>query len=328
MYDINVDLAMRITQYRQLILLIGFGLFFVVILIFQKTHSSVSKNNVFEFFTDPIEIKANSKPVDLMKGIETNLYSNGEFTVPMDGYIKSYNPEAVNAPKESMRYTYAFKVGKKDPVCDKKDELAHVVSIEYNEMHYYSKFGYGYKVSKGDKIHFSSAFANFSNTDLKNVHTKFLIEIADLSENLIPVTPVYLNAVPCTSMFFVPAKTKDYVKSMETPYEVPFDSKLIMAGSHGHNYTDTISLVKNGKPIWTTGPLLTDNGMNAGNPIYLNVGGIGYANDGVRFKKGDKLSVSIKMSNPKDTQIDAMGTMLIFLIPDSGDLIFPGAAHW
>lgn len=328
MYDNNIDLAMKITHIKiflhiVLLLILGFLVFD-----YYKNHKHLQTESkyIFDFTTDPILVKAGSKPVDLMNGVETNLYSNGEFVVPMDGYIKSYNPKPINAPKQSMRYVYANKVGGKDPVCSQKQELAHVVSIEYAEMHYYSKFGYGYQVKKGDKIRFSAAFANFTDKDLVDVSAKFSIEMGPLSDNLIPVTPVYLNTVPCTSLFFVPPKTKDFVKTMEDPYEVPFDAKLIMAGSHGHNHTDTISLLKNDKAIWTTEPVKTDNGMNAGNPIYLSMGGFGYGNEGVKLKKGDKLAVSIKVSNPKDTPADAMGTMLIFLVPDNSEMA-PSQSH-
>lgn len=298
-----------------------FGIFILLliglsILGYIKFPQSKIKTIVLE--TKPIDVASGVRPVSFESEMETNLFSEGEFTVPFDGYIGAFNPEPINAPKDSLRYVFAYKQGEPDPICPGTPRRIHVMSIEYNDMGYFSKFGYGYPVKRGEKILISSAFANFSADNQHDTRTKVTIQMIEAKENLIPVTPVYLNIVPCTSLFFVEPKAKGFEKTMETSYEVPFDSKIILAGSHVHSFADEINLLRNDKVVWTAKPALTDKGLNAGNPVYLNLGGYGYVNEGIQLKKGDKLKLSVKYTNPKDKEIDAMGTMLIFLRPDDG----------
>lgn len=276
------------------------------------------KTHVFSVETKPIDVKSGVRPVSFENDIETNLFSEGEFVVPFDGFIGAFNPEPINAPRDSLRYTFAYKIGDPDPICPSTPRRIHVMSIEYNDLGYFSKFGFGYPVKKGERILISSAFANFGKSDQYDTRTKVSIQMVEAKENLIPITPVYLNVVPCTSLFFVDPKKYGFEKSMDTEYEVPFDSKIIMAGSHMHSFADEIVLTKNGKSIWTAKSALTDKGLNAGNPVYLNLGGYGYVNEGLQLKKGDKLGLTVKYTNPNNKKIDAMGTMLIFLRPDDG----------
>ncbi len=285
---------------------------------FAYTKISQSEIETIVLETKPIDVASGVRPVSFESEKETNLFSEGEFEAPFDGYIGAFNPEPINAPKDSLRYVFAYKLGEKDPICPETPRRIHVMSIEYNDMGYFSKFGYGYPVKKGEKILISSAFANFSSDNQQGTRTKVTIQMIRAKENLIPVTPVYLNIVPCTSLFFVEPKANSFVKTMDVSYEVPFDSKIILAGSHVHSFADEISLLKNDKVIWTAKPALTDKGLNAGNPVYMNLGGYGYVNEGLQLKKGDKLKLTAKYTNPKDKMIDAMGTMLIFLRPDDG----------
>lgn len=260
--------------------------------------------------TQPVHIPANTKPVNLKEGKMNTVEVSEEVVVPEDGWITTFNLGVSGAPESSLRYGWLMDTSQPDPYCTSSP--ARVVFVMSLEKTSGEKFppGYGYFVKRGTKLRVQGGFANLTQSDVAaasmTVHLSFVPRSS--GEEYGNTYPLFLNA-ECDSLFILPPLAKNFTKRLGHTFTVPMDGRIVLLGSHAHDYVTEMLLTLNGQELWKTSAIHLPNGTNLGNPVYVA------PFNGVPVKRGDVLDLVQKSTSQKDGPAAAMSSMYIHILP-------------
>lgn len=284
------------------------ALFVVLVLLIFFTGSVHGERKIL-FQTKPVVVSAHTKPAD-MKHVKVNTKnSTAVIEIPEDGWVTAMGFSGVQgAAENAARFLWAYDQSEQDPYCPQHKRVIFVMSVEkLPEMAFPPQ--YGYPVHRGNKILLLAGFGNFTDKDYPaaSVHGYVTFVPAKRDAPKKEIYPLFLNA-ECDSLFAVPAKTKNFVKKLSRPFPIPFDGRIILMGTHSHNFATDMVITRNDHELWRTTPIRLPDGKNLGNPTYLA------PYDGVPVKKGDLLDFMVTYSNPLDRPIDAMASSYIRIV--------------
>lgn len=250
--------------------------------------------------TKPIAVSASSKD----KYDEHEFVSEGEFTVPFDGFVRGVGMELVNAREDSIFSISFSNLSEKDPFCPLNGKLFLASATSAKQINFPQNMAY--PVKKGDRVKIRASLQDKTSKDYTNAYVKTKFNIVSDSKDLTIVDPIFLSVVPCRGRFGVPPNAKNFEKSLDQPYIVESESKIIFAGIHTHDYTDYLTIYKNGQEIFKSIPEKDHEGHNLKDTYYDD------KNQSIPLHKGDQLSVKVVYSNPTKNPIQAAGSALIF----------------
>ncbi len=260
--------------------------------------------------TNPVHVPANTKPVDLKAGKMNTVEVREDIIVQEDGWITSFSLAVTGAPESALRYGWLFDTSEADPYCTSTPaRVVFVMSLEKTARESFPP-GYGYFVKRGTKLRVTGGFANLTDRDLTaasmTVHLTFVPRSS--GKELGNAYPLFLNAV-CNSLFILPPDARDFTKRLDHKFVIPMDGRIVLLGSHAHDFVTEILLTLNGHELWKTSAIHLSNGTNLGNPVYVA------PFNGVPVKKGDTLDLVQKSTNQKDGPAAAMSSMYIHILP-------------
>lgn len=262
--------------------------------------------------TVPVHVPAHTKPVNVKEGKMSTVEVASEIVIPEDGWITAFSPSVSGAPESALRYGWLMDTSQSDPYCTSTPaRVVFVMSLEKTSREIFPP-GSGYFVKKGTKLRINGGFANLTDQDFAAASITASLTFVPRSSGteLTDAYPVFLNAV-CNSLFILPPHARDYTKHLGHPFVIPMDGRIVLLGSHAHDFVTEILLTLNGKELWKTSAIHLPNGTNLGNPAYVA------PFNGVPVKKGDILDLTEKYTNQKDTPAPAMSSMYIQILPST-----------
>ncbi len=260
--------------------------------------------------TKPVSVPAHTKPVDLKAGKMNTIQVDQEITVPEDGWITAYSPTVNGAPESSLRFGWLMDASQADPYCTSTPQrVVFVMSLEKTARETFPP-GYGYFVKRGTKLHVTGGFANLTDTDFDaaSITSNLTFVPRSSGKELGNAYPLFLNAV-CDSLFVLPPRAHDYTKHLGHKFIMPMEGRIVLLGSHAHDFVTEILLTLNGQELWKTSAIHLPNGTNLGNPAYVA------PFNGVPVQKGDVLDLVQRYTNQKDAPAAAMSSMYIQILP-------------
>lgn len=260
--------------------------------------------------TDPVHIPAHTKPVNLAEGKMNTVEVSKEIVVPEDGWVTTFTLNVSDAPESSLRYAWLMDTSQSDPYCTSTP--ARVVFVMSLEKTAGEKFppGYGYFVKRGTTLRVQGGFANLTDHDVTDASMNVTLTFIPRSSGqaLGDAYPLFLNA-ECDSLFILPPHARNFTKRLGHAFVMPMDGRIVLLGSHGHDYVTEMLLTLNGAELWRTSPVHAQNGTNYGNPVYVA------PFNGVPVRKGDVLDLVQRSTSQKDGPAAAMSSMYIHIVP-------------
>lgn len=291
--------------------LIAFALVGVGILVgIYVSPFSAHTETVLTVRTSPVHVPANTKPVNLKEGKMSTVEVGQDIVVPEDGWITSFSLAVTGAPESALRYGWLLDTTEPDPYCTSTPaRVVFVMSLEKTARESFS-LGYGYFVKRGTVLRAHGGFANLTDKDLEAASMKVNLAFVPKSSgsDFGDAYPLFLNA-QCDSLFILPAHAKDFTKRLGHKFVMPMDGRIVLIGSHAHDFVTEMLLTLNGHELWRTSAIHLPNGTNLGNPVYVA------PFNGVPVKKGDTLDLVQKSTNQKDGPAAAMSSMYIHILP-------------
>jgi len=288
--------------------LVGMGWFFGILYPVPSL-----EGRMLHIETGPVNVAAGTRPADMHKVMVSAVMSQGTITVPEDGWITNFTQEVRSTEQADARFTFVYDDLNEDPYCPGNPRPIFVMSLEKTPDLPFAP-GYGYFVRRGTQLRAMVGFANFSAEDKHDVTARISLSFVPAASDTVlgNAYPLFLNSV-CDnySLFAIPPKTHRFTQRLPHPFEIPFDGRITLIGSHGHRNLVEILLTLNGDELWRTSPIHLPDGTNLGNPIYKA------PFQGVLVKKGDKLNLTETYTNPGDMPGDAMSSMYIHILPDT-----------
>lgn len=261
--------------------------------------------------TAPVHVPAGTKPADMHAVMVSAVMSEGTITVPEDGWITNFRQEIRGTDQAAARFTFVYDDSSRDPYCTEGPRPVFVMSVEKTPEVSFAP-GYGYFVRRGTELRALVGFANFTEHDTNDVSAQISLSFVPAISGTVlgNAYPLFLNSMCDKYLFAIPPKTDRFVQHLPHPFEIPFDGRITLLGSHGHKNLMEILLTLNGNELWRTSPIHLPDGTNLGNPIYKA------PFQGVPVKKGDLLDLTETYTNPGDMPGDAMSSMYIHILPD------------
>lgn len=258
--------------------------------------------------TSPVNVPANTRPVNPMSAESTAILATTTITVPEDGWITSFRQTFQGIPDQSLRYSWIYDVSKPDVFCPEVPRIVFVMSVEKVPLLEFPP-GHGYFVRKGTQLEVVGGFGNFSDADYPAASMTAHLGFTPASrETLSDAFPLFLNA-ECRSIFTIPPHTPSFTKSLKNDFVIPFDGTITFMGSHAHKHVKSMLLTLNGNELWKTSAISLPDGTSFGNPVYIA------PFNGVPVSEGDTLNLTETYANPTDKTIDAMASMYLHIIP-------------
>lgn len=260
--------------------------------------------------TRPAHVPAHTKPVNLKEGKMNTVEVSQDIVVPEDGWITAFSPSVSDAPESALRYGWLMDTSQSDPYCTSTPaRVVFVMSLEKTARETFPP-GYGYFVKRGTTLRINGGFANVTDKDFTSASITANLSFVPRSsgKKLGDAYPLFLNAV-CSSLFILPPHARDFTKHLGHQFVVPIDGRIVLLGSHAHDFVTEILLTLNGHELWKTSAIHLPNGTNLGNPAYVA------PFNGVSVKKGDILDLVEKYTNQKDTPAPAMSSMYVQILP-------------
>lgn len=241
------------------------------------------------------------------------------FEFKQDGWIIEEIPEVVNGPWRLLHHAWAFNLDRKDGLCPLMPQAIYATGREHIRVVFPE--GYGIPVKKGEKWAINTLMLhNDDDVPYKDVRFRLTIKFYVADDGDKPLTSLkglFLNIGEEPHLFTCMTGATYWVKPGEQidkwmkPIEVKHDFKIIFIGAHLHDYADYIKLTADDKLVWQSSPILDAKRRILGIPIYLD-------GNGILVKKGSKLMLETKHTNPTDKKADAMGIIGMAILMDDG----------
>ncbi len=289
---------------------------FVCLLIFFASALLLTANvaNAAKIITETYDSHAGDVPAHDMIFPKSDV-----FEFKYDGWIIEEIPEVVNGPWRLLHHAWAFNIDRKDGLCPLLPQAIFATGREH--IHVRFPEGYGIPVKKGEKWAMNSVMLhNDDDVPYKGAKFRLTIKFYVAEEGDKPLTSLkglFLNLGEEPHLFTCMTGATYWVKPGEQidkwlkPIEVKHDFKIIFIGGHLHDYADYIKLTADNKLLWQITPELDAKRRILNIPIYLDP-------EGILVKKGTKLMLETKHTNPTDKPTDAMGIIGMAILMDDG----------
>ncbi len=298
----------RMIQLLASVALIGIGFLFGTLGPALRSGSE----KILSVSTSAITVPAHTKPVDIKAVKMTAIGVEEDIIVPEDGWITSFSPQVEGAPESALRYGWLFDTSQSDPYCTSTQaRVVFVMSLEKTPQVEFPA-GFGYFVTRGTKLRVMGGFANLTERDFAAASLTVNLTFVPVSsgKKLGTAYPLFLNA-ECDSLFVLPPNAQNFTKRLKHPFVIPIDGRIVLLGSHAHDFVTEMLLTLNGHELWKTSAVHLPNGTNLGNPVYTA------PFNGVPVKKGDTLDLVQKSTNQKNAPAAAMSSMYIQILPSA-----------
>lgn len=250
-----------------------------------------------EIISEPVNLPP--KPQDQNFGIDV---TPGQTTVsiPADGYLELKGAQVINAPRQALHHADAFT--NTGPILSLgRETLNGQVEEIASRLN-----GFGIEVKKGQLVNLTSHFRNDSAKQLNNVSVKISARFLPKESDLKPIKIIFLHINDPDrggTEFLIPPKSH-YKK--DARYKIEASGKILLVGSHLHDFGKIMRASINGKPLHDFYPKITEHGEILLTPAY-------YPDHPIYLEKGDEVRFEVEYDNPNNFQVEGMG-ILTFIV--------------
>lgn len=276
-------------------IIIIWAVFFILSFLF----CSFFKDEIITLETDPLDLK----PYETIGVYNTKT----KHFLKKSGWITGINFEVVGASNLQLHHIVVANMARQDWTCpDMFPQRLHATAKEMTPLDFPN--GYGYFIDKRERLASYVHLYNPTPNTYKNVTVKIKISLLPFNffKRLKNTQPIWLDIKNCTwdATYFIPPKTTQTFR-LEQPYRIPFDSKLVYAFGHVHNFSKGVNLLLNSQSLIEFKPL----------PHPENIEKIKFfqSSNGPVLKEGNVLDLITEYNNTTSGQIDAMGESLIYI---------------
>lgn len=275
-------------------------IFWILLFILSFIFVSFFKEEIITISTHPKTLRAN----DFIGQFDTQT----DHKLGRSGWITGMELEVENAPGSTLHHIVITNLYRYDSTCpDKFPERLHATAKELTPLNFPP--GYGYLIDAREKIATYTHLYNPTDQTFENVVVKIKIHMQPYTffRRLKNVHPIWLDIKNCTwdATEFVPPKTSQ-VLTQPSPTKIIFNSELVYAFGHLHNYGRNLQITLDGKELLNFVP----------EPSPQNIEKIKYYSDisdqRIRLNYGQELNLFANYDNTTQNQIDAMGLGILY----------------
>jgi hypothetical protein len=241
------------------------------------------------------------------------------WTIPIDGWLLAYTPRLVEGsgnvvPGRVLHHVAFWNTSRSDFLCPNKEE--HIFGAGSELTNWAEILGYGYHVSKGDKIRIETMVHNPWETPYRNVYLEVKIPYVDGSDpaaasKIKSVYPAWMDVESCrASGYDLKAGKSQTTGSVAVKY----DGVLLGVGGHLHDYGQRLVLedTTRNETVVTLDAKLGETGELLSIPVVTF-----FDKGGYKFAAGDQLKITATYDNPtgKPLPDGAMGIVVGYFLP-------------
>ncbi len=238
--------------------------------------------------------------------------------IPFDGWIVAYHPRLTDAagtrlPGRLLHHVAFWNVSRSDFLCPNKEEHIFGAGGEMNDWP--ALPGFGYPVSRNDRIRVNTMFHNPTDTDYPQTYIEVVIEYQPAGEGtqLKSVYPTWFDVMECGNSGYDLTPGRNFTTGNFT---LQHTGTLLGVGGHMHDYGTLLDLfnVAREEHVASLEPQLDSQGRIQAMPIvtFLEQGGY-------RLNRGETLRVTASYENPSGKPLPdgAMGIVVGYFLPDN-----------
>lgn len=238
--------------------------------------------------------------------------------IPFDGWLRGYSPRLVDGDGEALPGRLLHHVGfwhtdRSDFLCPNKQEHVFGAGGELNE--WVALPGYGYRVTRGERIRVSSMFHNPTDSDHPEVWLEVkarYLPLAAADRALASVYPVWFDVQECGRSGYDLAPGTNTTSG---EFELPVSGRLLGLGGHLHDFGHELvvrDLTRDTELVRLRAEL-DEKGRILSMPIVPFL-----AEGGYRLEEGDLVRVTARYENPTGRPLPdgAMGIAVGYFLPD------------
>jgi hypothetical protein len=231
---------------------------------------------------------------------------SGDFVVPEDVWVVGFKPEVVSAPNYVLHHGNFINLSSKRIFCADMNYPFFAMGKELTQGSL--PLGYGYPLSKGDKIFYTVMYHNPDSKEYipTTKLTVFYISRSDVT--LKEAEPLFIDINgSCKFGDFTIKAGETYIDKSKEGYEVKYPGKIVLAGAHMHDFADNVSLWLNDRLIKKYIP------EKSGEENILSIP-VSYPKD-FTIKPGDIFKISTEYNNISRGDVDGMAQVLMYITP-------------
>ncbi len=241
--------------------------------------------------------------------------------IPFDGWITAYHPRLADdqwrpLPGRLLHHVAFWNTSRSDFLCPAKEEHIFGAGSEMNEWPELP--GFGYRVSKGDRIRVNTMFHNPTGASYPKTFIEIRIEYkttraADGSPvQLKSLYPAWFDVQTCGHSGYDLAPGRNETRG---EFTLKYSGMLLGVGGHMHDYGEELALANatRGESVATLRAALDAEGRIQSMPIVTFLERGGY-----RLQAGEKISVVARYDNRTGRPLHdgAMGIVVGYFLPD------------
>jgi hypothetical protein len=237
--------------------------------------------------------------------------------IPFEGWIIAYHPRLTDAagatvPGRLLHHVAFWNVSRSDFLCPNKEEHIFGAGGEMNDWP--ALPGFGYPVSRGDRIRVNTMFHNPTETDYPQTYIEVVVEYRRVSDGaqLKSVYPTWFDVMECGNSGYDLMPGRNFSTGNFT---LKHTGTLLGVGGHMHDYGTLLNLYNETREehVASLEPLLDAEGRIQAMPIvtFLEQGGY-------RLNRGETLRVTAAYENRSGKRLPdgAMGIVVGYFLPD------------
>ena len=241
--------------------------------------------------------------------------------IPFDGWITAYHPRLVDdksyaLPGRLLHHVAFWNTSRSDFLCPNKEEHIFGAGGEMNDWP--ALPGFGYRVSKGDRIRINTMIHNPTDTSYPKTHIEIRMEYkmaraADGSAAQVKsVYPTWFDVQACGNSGYHLTPGKNVTRGA---FALKYTGTLLGVGGHMHDYGVQLELTNDTRSenVATLRAALDAQGRIQSMPIVTFLERGGY-----RLQAGEKIGVVAHYDNltGKPLHDGAMGIVVGYFLPD------------
>ncbi len=241
------------------------------------------------------------------------------WVVPFDGWMVAYHPRLVDAagqpePGRLLHHVAFWNTGRSDFLCPNKEEHIFGAGGEMNDWP--GVPGYGYRVSKGQRIRIETMFHNPTGTAYPQIYLEVRIEYRAAGAQPAQVKSVYpswFDVMRCGDSGYDLQLGKNVTTGVIT---LRHSGTLLGVGGHLHDFGQRLVLenLTRREEVAALDAKLDAQGRIVSMPVVTF-----YDRGGYRLNRGERLRVTSTYENPlgKPLADGAMGIVVGYFLPDN-----------
>lgn len=232
------------------------------------------------------------------------------FPTPGSGWVEKMTVEVLGAPASVLHHLVVQYSGRKDLICPALHERFYAGSKERTPAALPRSFGY--EIERSKNFYLTTHLTNPHTIPFENVKVKVSLFFRPKNPVIFnkKVRPIWLDFVSCNPdpSFSIPPKMAGEFH-LNPKVLVPYNSKIVFAGAHVHDYGKNLKVFLDGAEIFnfvaeTAGPQI------------IKMPTFSLKDKSVKLNKGQVLDMKSYYQNESENFIDGMGIAILAVVAE------------